>query len=86
MRASVKEFIGRCCLHLSIFGILYENSPNMVIEDVVGLSLISEVWVVIAVIVDILPGHSTNYSGDIFSCTAKSRLTPAGKLINFCSI
>ena len=66
--------------------ILYENSHNMVIEDLVGVSLISEVWVVIAVIVDILPGHSTNYSGDIFSCTAKSQLTPAGKLINFCSI
>ena len=41
--------------------ILYENSHNMVIEDLVGLSLISEVWVVIAVTVDISPRHSTNH-------------------------
>ena len=66
--------------------ILYENSPNMAIEDVVGLSLISEVWVIIVVTVDISPRHSNNHSGGIFSCTAKSRSTPAGKVIDFAGV
>ena len=84
MRAVQRILLGGAASILDF--ILCENSHNMVIEDLVGLSLISEVWVVIAVIVDILPGHSTNHSGGIFICTAKSWLTPAGKLINFCSI